>query len=138
MIWNTRWMHQWDEHDDIFYGFDANNGLMPSTMCLYLWGRFMRKDILMVENTPDGVVGYASKDETGLTVFLINKRVKEVTVSLENLQGIQADAEINTYVYIGMNPNDKYPEFRKKDACKPGEPITLLPYSLTILDTGNK
>jgi len=137
MIWTTRWMHQRQQHDDIFYGFDANNGLMPSTMCLYLWGRFMRKNVLKVENVPEGVVAFASANETGLTVFLINKRVNAVDVTLEGFDGLPAGAEVKNYVFTGNNPSDLYPEFRQRDSLKLGETHNLPPYSCTVWDVGN-
>jgi alpha-L-arabinofuranosidase len=133
MIWTTRWMHQRQQHDDIFYGFDANNGLMPSTMCLYLWGRFMRKNVLEVTGIPEGLTAFASADERGLTVFLINKRVKETEVKISGFEGINNGAEVKTYLFTGNNPNDLYPEFRQKESSKWGETYTLPPYSCTVL-----
>jgi len=134
MIWTTRWMHQRNQHDDIFYGFDSNNGLMPSTMCLYLWGRFMRKNVLQIENIPEGVAAFASADETGLTVFLINKRVNAVEVPTEGCLGITTGTAAKTFVFTGNNPSDLYPEYRAREPFTLGDKQTLPPYSCTVWD----
>jgi len=133
MIWTTRWMYQENQNRDIFYGFDSNNGLLPSTMCPYIWGKFARKDVLDVP-CPPGLVGFASKDETGLTVFLITKRDK-MTVNLTAPEEVKGTAK--TFIYGGTEPSDQYPDLRPGEDYKMGEEITLPPYSLMVFDWKN-
>ncbi|MCL2604285.1 MAG: hypothetical protein FWD90_07385 [Defluviitaleaceae bacterium] len=132
MIWNTRWMDQHKPHNDIFYGFDPNNGLTPATMCLYLWGRFMREQILETEYDGNGVVCYASKEAEHLTVFLINKQ--GVTHEAELIAPPWQGKTANRYLYGGTEPHDLYPTFRQKGTHTLGDKISLPPYSLTVLE----
>jgi hypothetical protein len=129
MIWNTRWMRQSNQHRDIFYGLDANNGLMPSTMCLYIWGRFMRNEVLSVE-CPKGLAGFAYKDADGLTAMIINKKGAEAEVSVD----VPAAQAARTYIYSGTDPSDQYPIFRQYADYTAGDKRVLPPYSLTVFD----
>jgi len=129
LLWNTRWMDQSQQHNDIFYGLDANNGLMPSAMCLYIWCRFMREEILTV-TCPPVLAGYASRDEKGMTLFIINKGYAETNVTL-SAEG--AVYPCRRYIFAGNGSLDLYPVFRELPPCD-HEQVVLPPVSLTILD----
>ena len=133
MIWNTRWMRQSNQFNDIFYGLDANNGLMPSTMCLYIWGRFMREEVLATE-AYEGLSVFAYKNADGLTVFVINKKGAEKKVPLTVPVNDAGGKSAQTYTFTGTDPSDLYPTFRQSHDYSSGTAYTLPPYSLTVFD----
>ena len=133
MIWNTRWMRQSNQHEDIFYGLDANNGLMPSTMCLYVWGHFIRDDVLDA-GSYDGMSVFAYKNADGITVLIINKKGCENEISLA-IPGFFLDGKnAQTYIFTGTDPSDLYPTFRQSCDYMLGDKYILQPYSLTVFD----
>ena len=133
MIWNTRWMRQSNQHEDIFYGFDANNGLMPSTMCLYIWGRFMREEVLEAEFS-GGLSVFAYKNDGGLSVFVINKKGLEKVVTLTAAVNDAGEKSAQVFTFTGTDPSDLYPVFRQSGDYTRGSQYNLPPYSLTVFD----
>ena len=128
MLWNTRYMNQKKQHENMFFALDERNELLPSGMSLKLWGRYLR-DIFVEAEDEGKLIVYACKDEKGMTVFVINKMLNEENREIDingAAPGISA-----SYCYTGSLPDDQYPVF---GVCDSSPIMTFPPFSITILE----
>lgn len=136
MMWNTRWVNNTTNPNDIFDAIDRNGNLLPQGKVLSIWGKNLLTKMVSASSTTT-VRNYATYNPTtqDLTVFLVNKATSQASVVLNVLNYIPFSS-IEHWEYKGMGPAETNPGWTRsanKTLNGAKKSLTLPPVSITML-----
>jgi hypothetical protein len=135
LMWNTRWVSNYEKPISVHDALAPDNGLTPTGMALAIWARFLGVEMLKTAGNGQLKVFATGTPATGaVNVLIMNKGFSShaLTVELRNYGRLRGDR----WEYSGKGPDDPDPVLRRVSAVEPAEGMTFLtlpPVSLTIL-----
>ena len=132
-FWNTRWIENGNKPGRDHDALDEKGNLYPTGRALSIWGKFLGSQMVKSLSTGN-VLTFASYDPATNTLFtyLINKAEKPETVSLEIENKAVMTIE-ESWEFFGKSSEDIHPVWQQIQGLKPGKPIALKGYSITLV-----
>ncbi|WP_242918665.1 hypothetical protein [Pontibacter liquoris] len=118
-FWNTRYVDNKEIPNNVFDALSSTGSLQANGKMLSLWGKNLLQELVAVNSTTN-ILSYASKSDTELTVFLLNKDTQPHPVTLA-LQNFTSTGTAQVYTYQGTSIDDTDPTLTA------GEPLTGQP-----------
>jgi alpha-L-arabinofuranosidase len=138
-FWNTRWVNNTTQYNDIYDAIDKNGNLNANGLSLSIWGNYLLKEMVSVNNSsPLRNFAVYDKATNKLNVFILNKETSSQSVNLQ-LDNYISSSKVKITEFRGTGPSDVKPVLVFKDSLSlysnsmsftvPAPSITILEFS---------